>query len=156
MSWVTGQGIKRFCENFWGERASTGIYLYDRSKRTHDIMANHPPDDPFEVGLESLRQRKSEVDLSEFEHRVWSEIALRDERGIRRLWSWLQAAQIQFPVPVAATFGIVAIAAGSLFGVSQANAYGRQSSLALEQRYVESIHPVLMSSHHVGDIQTDR
>ena len=119
-------------------------------------MANHPPDDPFEAGLESLKQRKSEVDLSEFEHRVWSEIALRDERGIRRLWSWLQAAQIRFPVPVAATFGIVAIAAGSLFGVSQANAYGRQSSLALEQRYVESIHPVLMSSHHVGDIQTDR
>ena len=119
-------------------------------------MVNHPPDDPIEAGLESLRERKIEADLADFEHRVWSEIALRDERGLRRFWSWLQAAQVRFPVPVAATFGIVAIGAGSLMGISQAGAYGRQSSLALEQRYVESIHPVLMSSHHEGEIQTDR
>ena len=72
-------------------------------------MVNHPPDDPIEAGLESLRERKIEADLADFEHRVWSEIALRDERGLRRFWSWLQAAQVRFPVPVAATFGIVAI-----------------------------------------------
>ena len=73
-------------------------------------MANDPSNDPFEAGLEALKERRDEVDLSNFEHTVWSEIALRDERGLRRWLSWFQAAQIRLPVPVAATFGIVAIA----------------------------------------------
>ena len=117
-------------------------------------MANDPSNDPFEAGLEALKERRDEVDLSNFEHTVWSEIALRDERGLRRWLSWFQAAQIRLPVPVAATFGIVAIAAGSLLGISQADAYSRESSLALEQRYVESIHPVLMSTHHAGEVSS--
>ena len=117
-------------------------------------MANDPSNDPFEAGLEALKERRDEVDLSSFEHTVWSEIALRDERGLRRWLSWFQAAQIRLPVPVAATFGIVAIATGSLLGISQADAYSRESSLALEQRYVESIHPVLMCTHHAGEISS--
>jgi len=111
-------------------------------------MANEPPKDLFQDALDSLKQREDEFDLSNFEHGVWSEIALRDESGLRRWLSWLQGTQIRLPIPVAATFGIVAIAAGGFLGVSQANAYGRESSLTLEQRYVESIHPVMMSAHH--------
>ena len=113
-------------------------------------MANENPQDRFEAALQSLKQREDEVDLSNFEHGVWSEIALRDERGLRRLWAWFQEAQPRLSVPVAATFGIVAIAVGSILAFSQANAYSRESSMALEQRYVESIHPVLMCAHHTA------
>lgn len=117
-------------------------------------MADDLSNDTLEDGIKALKERRDEFDLSNFEQRVWSEIALRDERGLRRWLSRFQAAQIRLQVPVAATLGVVAIAAGSFLGLSQADAYGRESSLALEQRYVESIHPVLMSTHQADQVSS--
>ena len=43
---------------------------------------------------------------------------------------------------------VAAIVAGGFFGLSEANAYARESSMALEERYVQSIHSVMMSERH--------
>ncbi|MCB1096671.1 MAG: hypothetical protein KDN22_13925 [Verrucomicrobiae bacterium] len=106
------------------------------------------PDDLFETALNSLKERSGEVELSGFEHHVWSEIAIRDERG--SLLQWLQGGRFLMPAPATAAVAIVAIGAGITLGFAQAESYGKQASLALEQRYVESIHPVMMSANHVG------
>ncbi len=109
-------------------------------------MADEPLHERYETALSSLKRRASQVDLAGFEQAVWSEIALREERGWRRLLVWWR--EVRFPFPVGATCEIAAMAAGAFLGISQADVYDRESALALEQRYVESIHPVLRSAHH--------
>ena len=113
-------------------------------------MAIHNPNDPFETGLRSLRERANEVDLSQFEHGVWSEIALRDETVLRRCWTWIKEGGSRVPVSAAVACGLVAIISGVVLGLSQSDAYSEQASLAMEQRYVESIHPVMMSARHTS------
>ena len=111
-------------------------------------MKKNEPNDLFETALHSLKERSGEVDLSGFEHHVWSEIAIRDERGS---WlQWLQGGRFLMPAPATAAVAIAAIGAGITLGFSQAESYGKQASLDLEQRYVESIHPVMMSASHVA------
>ena len=103
------------------------------------------PDDPFDKALQALKSRSDEVDLATFEHDVWSEIAIRDEAGS---WlRWLPVERILSPAPLTALF-VTAIALGVLFGFSQAAAYGKRAASDMEERYVESIHPVMMSATH--------
>lgn len=114
--------------------------------RTRKAMPKENPDDLFETALRSLREREDEFDLTQFEQGVWSEIALRDESLLRRCWVWIKEGGSGVPLPAAFACGVVAIVSGVVLALSQSNAYGKQASLAMEQRYVESIHPVLMSA----------
>ena len=95
-------------------------------------------DEKFAAALDSLKAQ--DTDLSSFEHEVWSEIAIRQEQST----SWLE----HIPAPALAACIVAAIALGSLFGMTKAQAYEKKTSRAVEQRYVESIHPVLMSADH--------
>ncbi len=56
--------------------------------------------------------------------------------------------------PALAACVVGAIALGSLIGLSKAQAYDRETSLAVERRYVESIHPVMMSVRPLADMGT--
>ena len=71
------------------------------------------------------------------------EIAIRDGASGT---AWFSAV----PTPALVACCVVAMALGSLIGLSRAQAYDRESSLAVERRYVESIHPVMMSVDHTG------
>ena len=109
------------------------------------MKRNDTPDDPFDAALQALKSRSDEVDLSNFEHDVWSEIAIRDEADS---WlRWLPVERILTPAPLTALFAM-AIALGVLFGFSQAAAYGKRAASDMEERYVETIHPVMMSATH--------
>ncbi len=101
---------------------------------------NTPPD-LLATALQELRSKSETADLANFEHGVWSEIALRDQRSRKFPFPRL-------PFPAAAAFAVIAIVAGASTGLFQAGAYERQTALTLEQRYVESIHPVMMSATH--------
>jgi len=107
-------------------------------------MKHEGYDDQFEAALQSLQGQGAGQDLTGFEHEVWSEIAIRD--GGRT--SAGTASSSSLPAPALAACVVGAIALGSLFGLSKAQAYDRESSLAVERRYVESIHPVMMSADH--------
>ncbi|MEZ5325884.1 MAG: hypothetical protein R3F19_12580 [Verrucomicrobiales bacterium] len=73
-------------------------------------MKKNEPKDLFETALSSLKERSGEVDLAGFEHHVWSEIAIRDERGS---WlQWLQGGRFLMPAPATAAVAIAAIVAG--------------------------------------------
>ena len=104
------------------------------------------PDELFKSALEALKERSHEVDLSTFEHHVWSEIAIREEHG-RWLQRLLRGRFLMAPAATAG-FAVIAIVAGVSLGFSRADAYGTQASHDLEQRYVESIHPMMMSAAH--------
>lgn len=111
-------------------------------------MDKNKNDAPFEDALRSLKDRTGEIDLSGFEHRVWSEIAIRDERGLRRWFAWLEEGPIRLPLSAALGSAAAAVFLGVAAGVSQAGSYEKSASLAMERRYVESIHPVMMSANH--------
>ena len=98
-------------------------------------------DEQFDAALESLKGREGEVEVASFEHEVWSEVAIRD--GAASAW-------FSLPAPALAACAVFAIALGSLFGLTKAQAYDEETSLAVERRYVESIHPVMMSADHSG------
>jgi hypothetical protein len=105
-------------------------------------------DDTFTKNLNAaLDTLKSEppLDLDNFEHGVWSEIALR-ENSVPSSWRrWFQSATPLFPMPVTAAFATIAIIAGVSLGMSKADAYGKAAAETMEQNYVSSIHPVLKS-----------
>ncbi len=114
-------------------------------------MSENDYEKKFESALESLRETTEAGDVKGFEHEVWSEITHREEgRGWRSWLAWLQSGGILMPAPAAAASVLVAVFAGASFGLSEANAYGKEAALALEQRYVESIHPVMMSASHAA------
>ena len=104
------------------------------------LMKNDPYDEQFESALNSLKGAGQ--DLSDFEHGVWSEVAIREGATA----AWLN----RIPTPALAACCVFAVVLGSLFGLTRAQAYGEKTSLAVEQSYVESIHPVLMSADHSG------
>ena len=112
-------------------------------------MDNQEYRNRFDSALGALRCRPQEHDLTGFEHGVWSEIALQGQPGflgsLRSAW----AARRLLPVPVSAAFATIAVLAGVSLGHVRAAAYDRQASLSLEQRYVESIHPVMRSAIHL-------
>ena len=109
------------------------------------MKKNDTPSDPFETALDALKERSDEVDLSTFEHGVWTEIAIRDESS---WWlRWLPVDRFLTPAPVTA-FCASAVVLGVFLGFSQADAYGKRAALDMEERYAESIHPVMMSETH--------
>jgi hypothetical protein len=99
-------------------------------------------DEQFTSALDSVNDGRAEPDLSRFEHAVWSEIAIRGAEAPRAAWF------SSVPTPALAACCVAAIALGSLIGLSKAQAYDRETSLSVERRYVESIHPVMMSADH--------
>ena len=104
-------------------------------------------DDQFTSALSAIKDKREALDLGGFEHGVWSEIAIRDGAGLGAGGtSWFSA----LPTSALVACCVVAMALGSLIGLSRAQAYNRESSLAVERRYVESIHPVMMSVDHSG------
>jgi len=112
-------------------------------------MSNDDYQDKLGTALETLRERRADSEqLSSFEHEVWSEIAIRDEQQRWRWLAWLRDRSTALPIPAAACMLVAAIVAGGFFGLSEANAYARESSMALEERYVQSIHSVMMSERH--------
>ena len=113
-------------------------------------MDKNKNDDPLEVALRSLRDRSGEIDLSRFEHSVWSEIAIRDERGFRGWFAWLENGRMRLSLPAVLGSAAVAVLVGTVAGFSQAASYEKSASLAMELRYVETIHPVMMSANHSG------
>ena len=104
-------------------------------------MKPSPYDEPFNAALDSLKEAGARLDLTGLEHEVWSEIAIRQTESP----GWFS-----LPAPALAACCVFAIAVGSLFGLTRAQAYEEKTSLAVEQSYVESIHPVLMSADHTG------
>ena len=100
-------------------------------------------DEQFTSALSVVKDNREALDLGGFEHGVWSEIAIRDGASGT---AWFSAV----PTPALVACCVVAMALGSLIGLSRAQAYDRESSLAVERRYVESIHPVMMSVDHTG------
>lgn len=110
-------------------------------------MKSEDYDKRFETALDALKNPPSGTDLSSFEHEVWSEIAIRDEDA-SPLWSRWFNSGFSLPAPALAACVVVAVGLGSVFGLSKAQAYGKEASLEVERRYVESIHPVMMSADH--------
>jgi hypothetical protein len=104
-------------------------------------MKTDPYDEQFESALGSVKDADQDRDLAGFEHEVWSEIAIRQKES---------PAWFSLPAPALAACCVIAVALGSLFGLTRAQAYEKETSLAVEQRYVESIHPVMMSADHSG------
>lgn len=113
------------------------------------MKTNDETEHLFEEALQSLRQRPNGVDLCGFEHRVWTEVAIREgQGGWLRCLHWLQGGRFLMPAPATAAVAAGAVLAGISLGLAQAKAYGERASLDMEQRYVESIHPVMMSTTH--------
>ena len=108
-------------------------------------MKDSDYEEKFADARDALRSSGEPVDVSRFEHVVWTEIAIRNERGRLRWADWFSGRHFLVAAPAAAA---IAIVAGIYLGFSQAAAYGKEASLAMEQRYVESIHPVMMSANH--------
>ena len=102
----------------------------------------------LDSALKSMKQKLPPGDLKGFEHHVWTEIALHNGGGWRRIADLIQGRGISMPIPIAACVAVLSIAAGAAFGMSQGNAYGRKASLELEERYVQTIHPVMRSESH--------
>lgn len=114
-------------------------------------MKNREYQEKFETALKGLGER-TRADSSGLEQAVWAEIAIRgDSEGFRWL-EWLRGKPALVAAPVAA----LAVAAGFYLGFSRAEAYGKEVSLAMEQKYVESIHPVMMSASHAEGHATER
>ena len=105
-------------------------------------------DEQFDTALSALKDDATDLELSGFEHGVWSEIAIRDEEAPSRS-RWFSAG-FSLPAPAMAACAVLAILLGSVVGLSRAQAYEKEASLAVEKRYVESIHPVMMSADHTG------
>lgn len=124
-------------EYLWGNFVPLALYLLQAMK-TEDF------DEQFTAALDEVRGGTSGLELGGFEHAVWSEVAIRGGGGAR------STGGFSIPAPALAACGLVAIALGSLIGLTRAQAYSEQASLEVERRYVESIHPVLMSAEHVG------
>jgi hypothetical protein len=106
-----------------------------------EAMKNAPFDAQFSSALDSLKGADQDCSHEGFEHHVWSEIAIREKQ---------QTAWLAIPAPALAACCVFGIVVGSLFGMNKAQAYEEETSLAVEQRYVESIHPVMMSADHSG------
>ena len=102
----------------------------------------------FDSAIESMTQREPPGDLAGFEHGVWTEIALQNRSDWRRIADLVLGRGFSIPIPIAACVAVLSIAAGAAFGMSQGDAYGRKTSLALEERYVQTIHPVMRSEIH--------
>ena len=102
----------------------------------------------LDKALQSLKERPATGRFSGFERAVWSEIAIRGTREDGRRFRWFVGDPGSPRISIGIACGMLAIIAGAALGFLQAEAYGKEASLSLEQRYVESIHPVLMSSHH--------
>lgn len=101
--------------------------------------------------LKDLRDEDSEVATDGFEHKVWSEISIQSERKWLDVFRWFSGRRsFGIPIPASAILTVFAVAMGSALAIFQSAAYGKQAELALEQQYVESIHPVLMSSNHTA------
>ncbi len=105
-------------------------------------------DDQFDTALSGLTDEAADLDLSGFEHGVWSEIAIRDGDTPSRS-GWFPSG-FSLPAPAMAACAVLAILLGSVFGLSRAQAYSKEASLEVEKRYIESIHPVMMSADHTG------
>lgn len=100
-----------------------------------------PPSDPFERALEQYWNTRPDIDLSGFERGVWSRIS--------SLWKKRffegGAGSIGLPRLIGGAF--LGAAVGLLLAWLGANLYGERQRQQVEQRYVESIHPVWRSSH---------
>lgn len=112
-------------------------------------MNSDPYDKQFDTALNEVKGGHPDVDQSSFEHEVWSEIAIRDGEAPAGRSAWF-ATGFSLSAPALAACCVVAVAVGSLFGLTKAQAYDKEASLAVERRYVESIHPVMMSADHSG------
>ena len=114
----------------------------------HDfLMKSDDYERQLQIALDAVKDAPKDADLSRFEHEVWSEIAIRD-KDEAPFWSRWFASGFSPPAPALVACCLFAIAAGSALGLTKAQAYHRESSLLDEQRYVESIHPVLMGASH--------
>ena len=90
---------------------------------------------------------KKDPKFNGFEQRVWAEIALRNESGWKS-FKVFQCFRISVSTPIAVLIALLAIAVGAFFGVSRGNAYDREVSMALEKRYIQTIHPIMRSKNH--------
>lgn len=109
-------------------------------------MNNDTFEQKFDSTLDSLRVESSE-NLTDFEHGVWTEIALHESRAQSTWRRWFQSDRPLFPMPVTAAFAAIAVTVGITLGMSKADAYDKAASQTMEQNYVSSIHPVLKSQN---------
>ena len=101
--------------------------------------------------LDGLRRDSTGDNLDGFEREVWAEIALRDERLLPRLKRLLTDG-----LPTISTTAATSVAVATVFlavgmAFSRANAYGREVSHSMEERYVASIHPIFRSESHAAE-----
>ena len=112
-------------------------------------MKNDDYQNEFDTALNVLREEASNVDTEGFEHKVWTEISLKTGWNWRGVFGWLWEGRTwELAVPTSAVVTVSAVAVGASLAFSQSAVYGKQASQVLERQYVESIHPVLMSSNH--------
>lgn len=102
-------------------------------------------DHHLEAAIGQLRKKEDVGDLRDFERSVWTEIALHDERWTIRMVRFFCEALPTVPAPAVAGSVAMAIVAGVLTALTQAEAYGDSVSDTMEAQYVASIHPVLRS-----------
>ena len=108
-------------------------------------MNNQPYDKAFQQALRKLKDERCYGELVDFEHQVWSEIANRDlDNRVFGLANLLSLRTV--PIPVAISCAGLSILIGAWAAMVQASAYDKQTTQLFEQKYVESIHPVLMSA----------
>ena len=82
---------------------------------------------------------------------MWAEIAVRERVGAARVLRWFRGGSPAIPNAVAAACAVAALALGATAALDRAGRYAEESSLAMEARYVASIHPVLRSeAQHAG------
>lgn len=100
-----------------------------------------PPSDPFERALDHYRNTRPEVDLSGFERGVWSRISSPGEKR------FLESGTSPIGLPRLLAGAFLGAAVGLFLAWFGANLYSERQHQQVEQRYVETIHPVWRSSH---------
>jgi hypothetical protein len=107
----------------------------------------------LEDALRRLRAAGGAGGLEGFEREVWAEVAVRERGGAARVFRWFRGGSPTIPNAVAAACAVAAFALGAAAALDRAERYAAEASLAMEARYVASIHPVLRSEslHAVAD-----
>jgi hypothetical protein len=122
---------------FWGMIARSGYY------RISDTLSTMkpPPSDPFEKALEQYRNSQPDLDLTGFERGVWSRISsLGKNRYFERGFGFIGIPRLLAGALAGAVVGLFLAWLG-------ASLYGEHQRQQVEQRYVESIHPIWRSNH---------
>jgi len=100
------------------------------------IMDPNPTTDPLPEALARYGLARPDIDLSGFDRGVWNRIAALTPRREQSL----SGTRIFAGALAGACVGVILAWVG-------ANLYGDQQRGKIEQRYVETIHPVWRSNH---------